>query len=74
MAQMERLSASKPHTLKAVGLMKSYKGRAVVNGASFEVHSGQVVGLLGPNGAGKNDFVLHCGGPRQARWRPSFAR
>lgn len=41
------------HTLKAVGLQKSYKGRKVVKGVDFELKSGQVVGLLGPNGAGK---------------------
>lgn len=41
------------HTLKAVELIKAYKGRTVVRGVSFELKSGQVVGLLGPNGAGK---------------------
>jgi lipopolysaccharide export system ATP-binding protein len=39
--------------LEAKKLEKTYRGRKVVKGASFQVKHGEVVGLLGPNGAGK---------------------
>jgi lipopolysaccharide export system ATP-binding protein len=39
--------------LKTENLVKSFRGRRVVNDVSLEIHQGEVVGLLGPNGAGK---------------------
>jgi lipopolysaccharide export system ATP-binding protein len=39
--------------LEVEGLVKYYGRRPVVNGVSFDVDKGEVVGLLGPNGAGK---------------------
>jgi lipopolysaccharide export system ATP-binding protein len=40
-------------TIHTKELVKSYKGRTVVNKVSVDVKQGEIVGLLGPNGAGK---------------------
>jgi ABC-type multidrug transport system ATPase subunit len=39
--------------LQAKGLVKRYNGRAVVDGLSFHVDPGEIVGLLGRNARGK---------------------
>ncbi len=45
--------SEEPQRLFTESLRKVYRGRAVVNKVSVEVHPGEIVGLLGPNGAGK---------------------
>ena len=39
--------------ISARGLRKAYRNKLALDGTSFEVPAGRIVGLIGPNGAGK---------------------
>ena len=43
-------------------LHKTYDEKAVVNGISFEITSGETIGILGPNGAGKTTLFYMIAG------------
>jgi len=45
------------HAIEADGLWKSYGHVTALDGLSFQVRSGTVLGLLGPNGSGKTTAV-----------------
>lgn len=57
--------------LECHGMVKVYPGgKRAVDGVSFDVNPGEIVGLLGPNGAGKSTtFRMACGliAPTQGR-------
>jgi ABC-2 type transport system ATP-binding protein len=52
--------------VEAVDLRKRYGARAVLEGVTFSVASGEVFALLGPNGAGKTTTVEILEGYRRA--------
>ncbi len=41
------------NVLETKDLLKSYRGRVVVNRINLHIKAGEIIGLLGPNGAGK---------------------
>ncbi|HYH96638.1 ATP-binding cassette domain-containing protein, partial [Hyalangium sp.] len=48
-----------PPVLEVVSLEKAYGALKAVQGLSFQVAPGEVLGLVGPNGAGKTS-TLRC--------------
>lgn len=43
--------------LEVNGVTKSFSGKSVLNGMSFELEEGKVLGILGPNGNGKTTIL-----------------
>ncbi|ACY23282.1 ABC transporter related protein [Gordonia bronchialis DSM 43247] len=43
--------------VRAVDLTKRFRGRTVVDAATFSIRTGSVTGLIGPNGAGKTTLM-----------------
>ena len=39
--------------ISARGLRKAYKNKVALDGTTFEIQAGRIIGLIGPNGAGK---------------------
>jgi ABC-2 type transport system ATP-binding protein len=56
--------------LQVANLVKDYKTFRAVDGVSFDVRPGEIVGLLGPNGAGKTTILRCCAGIL----RPTFGQ
>ncbi|MBW2311110.1 MAG: ABC transporter ATP-binding protein [Deltaproteobacteria bacterium] len=43
--------------LQIQGVTKAFGGILALNGVSFDVHEGEIVGIIGPNGSGKTTLI-----------------
>jgi ABC-type branched-subunit amino acid transport system ATPase component/ABC-type branched-subunit amino acid transport system permease subunit len=60
--RIERHIAADGPLLAVSGVQKSFGGVHAVDGVSFEVSRGEILGLIGPNGAGKTTLFEIIGG------------
>lgn len=59
-------SETKSVVLKIRGVGKSFSGLVAVDGLSFELSAGQILGLIGPNGSGKTTVMNLLSGELKA--------
>ncbi len=62
---MKESQVSMEPLLRGVNLTKRFGGLVAVDGVSFDVRPGEVIGLVGDNGAGKSTFIKMISGVYQ---------
>lgn len=53
----QETNKSEVNGVRAICLSKSYKNNLALNGVSFDVEKGQLLGVMGHNGAGKSTLI-----------------
>ena len=59
---IQPLSAGRPPTVAARGLLKNYGAVKVIRGVDLHIGAGEIVGLVGDNGAGKSTLMKMIAG------------
>lgn len=59
-------------SIKVENVSKLYGEQLALNGISFEVNKGEILGFLGPNGAGKSTLMKIITSFIGARWAYLF--
>jgi branched-chain amino acid transport system permease protein len=55
-------SSTAPVLMKVRGVAKHFGGVYALNGVSFDLREGEILGVIGPNGSGKSTFINACSG------------